>query len=108
LAANAFPAESFAPVVMVPVYCVLSARLEAGLNVAVLPLTLTVPETAAPVDVAISRKLAVVRVELVIGSENVAETEEFVAMPVAAFDGDVATTVGGVVSGAAAVVKFHV
>jgi hypothetical protein len=89
------------------VYCVLPAILAAGLNVTVLPLTLTVPVTAAPV-VAASRKLAVVRVELLIGSENVAETEEFVAIPFAAFDGDVATTVGGVVSGAAAVVKFHV
>jgi hypothetical protein len=93
---------------MVAVYCVLLAILAAGLNVTVLPLTLTVPVTAVPVDVAASRTLAVVRVELLIGSENVAETEEFVAIPVAAFDGDVATTVGGVVSGAAAVVKFHV
>ena len=89
-------------------YWVLLAMLAAGLNVTVLPLTLTVPVTAAPVDVAASRTLAVVRVELLIGSENVAETEEFVAIAVAAFDGDVAVTVGGVVSGAAAVVKFHV
>jgi len=108
LAASALPAASFAAVVIVAVYCVLPAILEAGLNVTVLPLTLAVPETAAPVDVATNKKLAVVRVELLIGSENVAETEEFIAIPMAAFDGEVEITVGGVVSGAAAVVKFHV
>jgi len=39
-------------------------------------------------------KLAVVSVAFVIGSEKVAEIEEFVATPVAAFAGDVADTVG--------------
>jgi len=57
-----------------------------------------VPVTAAPPAVVASRKLAVVSVELVIGSENVAETEEFSATPVALVAGAVAETVGGVVS----------
>ena len=93
--------------VMVTAYCVLPARLAVGVNVAVLPLTFTVPVTAAPPVVA-NVKLVVVSVELVIGSENVADTEAFSARPVAPFAGDVADTVGAVVSGAAAVVKFQV
>ena len=87
-------------------YGVLPARLAVGVNVAVLPLTFTVPVTVAP-PVGFRVKLAVVSVELVIDSEKVAETEEFIAMPVAALAGEVADTVGGVVSGAAAVVKFQ-
>jgi hypothetical protein len=83
---------------------VLPARLAEGKNVAVLPLTLTVPVTAAP-PVALRVKLVVFSVELVIASEKLAETEEFSAMPVAAFAGDVEDTVGRVVSGAAAVVN---
>ena len=107
LARSALPAASFAAVVMVAVYCVLPARLAVGVKVAVLPLTFTVPVTAVPPEVVASLKLAVVSVELVIASENVADTEEFSATPVAAFAGDVADTVGGVVSGAAAVVKLQ-
>ena len=85
----------------------LPARGAVGVNVAVLPLTFTVPVTAAPPVVA-NVKLVLVSVALVIGSENVADTEEFSARPVAPFAGDVEDTVGGVVSGAAAVVKFQV
>jgi hypothetical protein len=48
-----------------------------------------------------------VSVELVIGSEKVADTGEFSATPVATFAGDITDTVGGVVSGAAAVAKVH-
>jgi hypothetical protein len=94
LAASALPAASFAAAVMVAVYCVLPARGADGVNVAVLPLTFTVPVTAAPPIVVASVKLAVVSVASVIGSENVADTEEFVATPVAAFAGNVADTVG--------------
>ena len=87
-------AASLAAVVMVAVYCVLPARGAAGVNVAVVPTTSTVPLTAAPPIVVASVKLAVVSVAFVIGSEKVAEIEEFVATPVAAFAGDVADTVG--------------
>jgi len=62
----------------------------------------TVPVTGAPPVVVTRVKLAVVIVELVIGSEKVAETEELVATPVAPFAGEVADTVGGAKSGAAA------
>jgi hypothetical protein len=106
LAASALPAASFAAVVMVAVYCVMASRGAEGANVAVLPLTFTMPEAAAPPGAA-SVKLAFVSVELVIGSEKVADTEEFSATPAAAFAGDMADTVGGVVSGAAAVAKVH-
>ena len=85
----------------------LPARLTAGVNLTVLPLMLTVPLTGAPLEVVTSVKLAVVNVEFVIASEKVAEIEEFSATAVAAFGGDMETTVGGVVSGVAAVVKFQ-
>jgi hypothetical protein len=78
-----------------------------GLNVAVLPLTLNVPVTVAPsVDLA-TLKLVVLSVELVIGSEKVAETDELSATAVATFAGEVEDTVGDVVSGAAPVVKLQ-
>jgi hypothetical protein len=47
-------------------------------------------------------------VELVIGSENVAEIDELNATPVEALAGEVKETVGGIVSGAAPVVKVQV
>ena len=47
-------------------------------------------------------------VEFFIGSENVADTGEFSATAVARFFGDVAETVGRVVSGASPVVKVQV
>ena len=83
----------------------LPARLPVGVKVAVLPLTFTVPVTVAPPPVGLRVKLAVFSVEFVIASEKVADTEEFSATPVAAFAGNVADTIGGVVSGAAAVVN---
>lgn len=86
----------------------LPPRAADGVNVAVLPLTLTRPLRAAPSDVFATVKLAVVRVAFVIASEKVADTEEFSATPVAPFAGDVADTVGGVVSGTGPVVKFQV
>ena len=80
-----------------------------GVNVAVfvLLLTFTVPAMAAPFVVFTSVKLAVLSEELFIASENVADTAGFSATPVAPLAGDVADTVGGVVSGAAAVVKLQ-
>jgi hypothetical protein len=92
---------------MVAVYWVLPFRAADGVNVAVLPLMLTRPPLAVPSEAA-RMKLAVVRVEFLIASEKVADTEEFSATPVSAFAGDVADTIGGVVSGAAPVVKFQV
>jgi hypothetical protein len=106
LATSALPAASLAAVVMVAVYCVLATRAADGVNVAVLPLTFTVPVIGVPPEA--SLKLAVVSVELVIASEKVALTEEVSATPVAALAGDVVDTVGGVVSGAAAVVNPQV
>ena len=108
LAASALPESSSAAVVMVAVYCVLAVRLAEGVNRAVVPVTLTVPATAAPPDVLTSVKLEPVSVELVIVSENVADTEVLVATPVALFAGDTEDTAGGVVSGVAPVVKRQV
>ena len=88
-------------------YCVLPPRLADGVNLAVLPVTLTVPGSAAPPEAGLTLKLVVFSVEFVIASEKVAATEEFSAMPVAELAGDVEETVGGVVSGAAAVVKVQ-
>jgi hypothetical protein len=76
--------------------------------VAVVPVTFTVPVTGVPPLVVASVKLAVVSVELSIGSEKVADTEEFSVTPVALFAGEVADTVGGVVSGTGPVVNCHV
>ncbi len=105
---SALPAASFAAVVIVAVYWVPPTRLTDGVNPAEFPLTTTVPLTATPPDVVAKRKLAVVNVEFVIASENVADIEEFSATAVVAFAGDVEMTVGGIVSGAAAVVNFQV
>ena len=107
-APSALPAESVTLASIVAVYRVLAARGADGANVAVLLLTFTVPLIAAPPVVVTRVKLAVCSVELVIASEKVADTDEFVATPVAAFAGDVADTIGGVVSEAAPVVKFQV
>lgn len=107
LAASALPAASFAAVVIVAVYWEPPVSAAEGANEAVLPLTSTVPVTAVPPAFA-SLKLAVVSVEFVIASEKVADIEALVATLVAPFAGDVADTVGRVVSGAAAVVKFQV
>jgi len=68
---------------------------------------LTVPATAAPLELTLKLKLAVLSVEFVIASEKVAETDEFRAMPLAALAGELEDTVGGVVSGADAVVKLQ-
>lgn len=103
--ANAFPAASFAAVVMVPVYWVLAARLDEGVNLAVFPLTLTVPLTATLPDVFTSLKLEVESEAFVIASEKVADIDELMATADALLAGDVEDTVGGVTSGAAAVVK---
>ena len=89
-------------------YGILPARLAVGVNVAVLPLTFTVPMTVAPPPVGLRLKLAVVSVEFVIDSEKVADTEELSVTPVAPLAGEVADTDGGVVSGAAAVVNCQV
>jgi hypothetical protein len=48
LAGSGVPAELVAPVVIVAVYTVPYAKLAAGVNVAVTPLYVTVPATAAP------------------------------------------------------------
>jgi hypothetical protein len=108
LAASALPAASVAALVIVAVYCVPPARLAVGVNVAVLPLTFTEPITAPPPAVGRKVKLAPFKDALVIASEKVADTDAFSVMPVALFAGDVADTVGGVVSRPAPVVNFQV
>ena len=105
-AASALPAASLAAVVMVAEYWVLAARGADGVNVAVLPLTFTVPATGAPPEVA-TVKLAGFSVAFVIASENVADIGASSATSVALFAGEVADTAGGVVSRATAVVKVH-
>jgi hypothetical protein len=102
LAASAVPAASRAPVVMVAVYSVLGARFSPGEKVAVLPLTLTVPVTAAPSGVFFRVKVVVFSVEFVMATEKVADTEGLRATPVALLSGLVEDTVGGV-----AVVKLQ-
>jgi hypothetical protein len=92
---------------MVAVYWVLAVRGVAGINVAVSPLTLTVPVLTVPPVVVNKVKLTVFSVEFVIASEKVAETEALVATPIAALAGDVVDTVGGVVSESAPVVKLQ-
>ena len=83
-------------------------RLPVGVKVAVLSMALTVPVTGAPPIVVASVKLEVVSVAMVIASEKVADTKEFVVTPVALFAGEVVDTVGGVVSRAAPVVNCQV
>lgn len=76
-----------------------AVRLESGVNVAVLPLTLTAPVTAAPPALGRSVKLAVFNVELVIAPEKVADPEVLSDTPVAPLAGYVEdTVVGSVVS----------
>ena len=105
LAANALFARSRTPVVIVARYCVLFSRLPEGVNVAVLALIPTAPLTGAP-ELATTRvNVEVVSVALLIGSENVAIGAILSATPVAPLIGDVASTVGGVVSGGGAVVN---
>lgn len=60
-----------------------------------------------PPTVSTNVKEAALSVEVAIASENVTETEELVATPVAAFAGAVAETDGGVESAEAPVVKLH-
>lgn len=87
-------------------YWVLPLRVTEGLNVAVVPLTFTMPPSVAPPAVRLRVKLVVFSVAFVIASERVTDTDEFSATSVAPISGNVSDTAGGVVSGAAAVVKF--
>jgi hypothetical protein len=102
------PDASVTLAAMLAMYRVLAARAAEGVNAAVLPLTCTVPVTAAPPVARTRVKLEGVSVELVITSEKVADTEEFVATPFDASAGEVDDTIGGVVSGEVPVVKFQV
>jgi hypothetical protein len=78
---------------------VFGERFAEGVSVALFPLTFTVPVTATPPAVVASLMLAVFSVESCIASEKVTDIGEFSPTPVAAFDGEVSETVGGVVSG---------
>ena len=98
LAASALPARSRTAVVIVIWYCVPAVNAGAGVNVAVFPLTDTEPVTGVADPIVTSWTLVAVMVLRVIASENVTDTGEFSATPVAPSAGDIAVTVGAVVS----------
>lgn len=101
-------AASETPAAIVARNWVFSARGFEGENLTVLPTTLTVPMIGT-LSIALSRvKLAGFSVELVIASEKIADTEEFVATPIAELAGDVAETVGGVLSALVPVLRLQV
>ena len=83
----------------------LPVRLANGVNVAVLPLTLTVPATGVPVPVTASVNVVAFKVALFIGSENVTIAVLLSATLVAPMLGKRDCTVGGVVSGGVVVVN---
>ena len=97
------PALSFAPAVIVAVYVVEYARLLDGVNVAVVPVYVTVPVTPL-----FKVNVAVLTVDAVIVSLNVAVIAEFTATFVALLAGLTDVTVGGVVSAVVPVVNVHV
>jgi len=98
-AAIALPAASLAPVVIVARYVVFAAKLLDGVNVAVVPLYVTVPVT--PLS---NVKVVVDKVDAVMGSLKVAVIAEFSATLVALLAGLVEETVGAVVSAVEVVV----
>jgi hypothetical protein len=98
LAANALPAGSLTPVVIVAVYGVLTARLLVGLKIAVLPTQVTAPGTG----VAPCVKVNVVAVQVAGSAASLKVAVRFllVSTPVVVSPGFVELTVGGVVSAA--------
>ena len=101
------PAMSFTPVVTVAVYDVEGDNDDVGTNVATKPFNDTVPEIEVPA-LFFSVNVEVLTVAGCTDSLNVAVIEELIATPVASPAGLVITTVGGVVSeAAAAVVNVH-
>ena len=78
-----------------------------GVKLAVLPLTTTVPLTFTPPELVLRVNVALVKVAFVMASEKVAETDAFGVTSDALFAGEIAETVGGVVSGLAAVVNVQ-
>jgi hypothetical protein len=108
---SALPARSVAAVVIDAVYCVFAASAVDGMNITLLPFTVTVPVISVTVPARMSVTLDVVSVAMLIGSENVAATVGCSATDVAPLTGSVLSTVGTVVSGggaAATVVNDHV
>lgn len=100
--ARGLPARSLMPVVRVAVYSVTPASGVECAKVTVVPETVMLPAT-----VGLSRNVAAVTVAESIGSLKVAVIAEESDTPVAPLTGLVAVTVGGVVSGAAPVVKVQ-
>ena len=96
---------SLAPVLIVAVYVVFAARLLAGVKVAVVLVLVTVPKT----DVEPCLRVSVVAfsVDWFIASLKVTAMFLLRATPIALLAGSVEATVGGVISGAAPVVKLH-
>src|SRR5437879_5230504 len=78
---------------MVALYAVLAARLAAGLNSAVTPTDVALPDTAAPPG-PVSVKVAAVMLAGSIASLKVAAKPVLIATPVAPFGGLVELSVG--------------
>ena len=91
---------------MVATYAALGVKATAGVILTVLPLTSTIPAIAGPFCL-VTVKVEALSDAFVIASENVAVIEEFVDIPFPLFAGEVADTVGGVVSEKMPVVKFQ-
>jgi|ERR1017187_878646 hypothetical protein len=100
------PDRSWAPVVIVAVYVVLSARLLDGVNAAILPVPSRV---TTPVTPGATVKVVVLMVTGFIASLNVAVITVLGQTPAAPFRGVTEITVGGGggAHAAAAVVKVH-
>ncbi|GAB4241594.1 MAG: hypothetical protein OHK0028_20140 [Deltaproteobacteria bacterium] len=102
---SALPARSVIPLPTLAVYVVPPRSAAEGRNVAVDPLTETVPGTEAPPFFNV--KVAVVTEAERTGSLKVAVTGTFTVTFEEPSAGEVESTVGGVVSAAAAVVKVQ-
>lgn len=87
---------------MVAINWVPAGRLTAGVNVAAVPFTVTVPLIAIA-DCVETLKVVASSVDFIITSEKVAVIAEFTATSAAALAGEVAETVGGVGSSAGVV-----
>ena len=94
LAVSAVPAGSFTPVVIVAMYRVSVARTAVGVNVAVVPVYVAVPDTGVPPG-PVKMNVPVVIVAESIPSLKVAEIAVFTATAVAPLAGIVEMTVGG-------------
>jgi hypothetical protein len=94
LKANALPARSVAPVVIIASYVALESRVLVGVKVAITPVYAAMHSTVAPVTSFDKVKVAVVSIAVFIFSLKVAVIILFGATPVASLVGFVEVTVG--------------